>query len=285
MSLIPPPSVLSPSFDSLAGVPVNVNAPNFVQNFANAIENCSIIVPQGVQQIGSFAFDYRESEEVDLENELSVHYLEDNTAVSDHIAIRPDVVALTGYVAELTMPSGLLALLLSGLQAATNGLSQLPIFLGAKTPGAVQKLEQAISQAQSVVVQVEQAVARAAQIANALSGLLSGPARNKQQAAYLQLRALRDAGILFTIVTPFQTHYNMAIRSLRATNPKETKEWSKFIVVLQQVNIIGTGQPDYAANLSSPVASAQGQASTSVGATAGAAAGSVGSVLSIGAAQ
>jgi hypothetical protein len=267
---------------ALPEAPINVNAPGFVTNFANALAACTIIVPEGVAQIGAFAFDYQEVEEVELDAEITDHWLEDNVAAQDHIGVRPTMVTLSGYVAELTMTALQLKTVLGALQAATNSLTALPVFLGHLTPGAAQALEQAISQAQSVVVQVAQSVARAAQIKNLLSGLLNGPALNKQQRAYLQLQAYQQARIIFTVKTPYQVFYNMAIESLRVVRPPDSKEWSKFTVRLKQLNFVGSAQqPNYAANLAAPVALAQGQQPTNVGATAGAAGPTVGAQLAV----
>lgn len=266
----------------LSAVNPNVNAPDFVQNFADAISNCSIIIPEGVAQIGSFAFDYRENEEEDLESEIPDHWLEDNTAAHDHIAVKPVRVTLSGYICELTLPALTLKTILGALTAATNALTQLPVFLGQQTPGNTQALNQAISQAQSVVVQVGQTIARAAQLANIMAGLLSGPSRNKQQKAFLQLKAYWQASIIFTVVTPYETLTNMAIESIRIVSPPDSKDWSKIVVRMKQLQFIGSaGAPDYASNLSAPVAVAQGQAATNVGATAGAAFGATGRALTV----
>lgn len=267
----------------------NQNTPEFVENFTEAVQRCSIVIPNGVAQIASFAFDYREVEEVDLDAEITDHWLEDNTAAHDHIAVKPAIVHLSGYVAELTMTGNSLKTILSALTAATNALSSLPVFLGAQTPGNTQALAQAISQVQGVVVQVGQTVARAAQLSNLLSGFFSGQALNRQQAAYLQLQAYQRAGIIFTVVTPYQTFYNMAIESLHVIGPPETMYWSKFSVRMKQLQFVGSkSQPDYSANLAAPVASSQRQLLTNVGATAGSALGVIagtikatGSALSI----
>ncbi len=276
-----PPNAISPSgttasnpasagFDSFAGIQANANAADFVQKFTDAVAAVSILVPEGVTQIGAFAFDYQENNEVDLENEIPDHQMEDNTFSNDHIAVKPDRVILSGYVVELTMPAATIKTVLGALTAATNLLSALPVFLGAQTPGGAQAIAAAISQAQSVIVQVEQAVARAAQIANLLNGFLNGQAMTKQQAAFKQLRALRDAGIIFTVYSSFQVHDNMAIESLRVIQPPDSQGWARFVVRMKKMNVIGaSGTPHYLANLSSPVASAQGQAGTNVGATAG----------------
>lgn len=268
--------------DELQAVNPNVNAPDFVEQFNQVISKCSIIIPEGVAQIGSFAFDYRESEEEDLESEIPDHWLEDNTFANDTIGVKPVRVTLSGYVGELVMPALTLKTILGALTAATNALTILPVFLGAQTPGNTQALNQAISQAQNVVVQVGQTIARAAQLANVLAGLLSGPSRNKQQQAFVQLKAYWQARIIFTVHTPYETLTNMAIESIRTTSPPDSKDWTKFVVRMKQLQFVGTSsQPNYAANLSSPVAVAQGQFLTNVGATAGSALSTAGRALSV----
>lgn len=276
-------SLITPNNPLTAAAKRDINAPNFVQNFNDALAKCSIVVPQGVRQIASFAFDYRENDEVELDSEISDHWLEDNSAAQDHIAVRPALVTLSGYVSELTLSAEILNFILGTLNTATNGLSALPLFLAAQTPGGAQAIEQAVTQAQTVIQQVEQSVARGAQLANILSGLVGGPIRNKQQLAYLQLQAYQQARIIFTVLTPFQVFQNMAIESLRAVQPPETQYWSKFTVRMKQLNIIGANStPNYDANLASPVASAQGQAPSLDGATAGrATAGSLSTVLGV----
>jgi hypothetical protein len=266
----------------LAAVDPNVNAPDFVQQFSAAADRCTILIPEGVAQIGSFAFDYRETEEEELESEITDHWLEDNVVAHDHIAIKPIRVMMSGFVGELVMPASSLKTILGALTAATNALSQLPVFLGAQTAGNVQALQLAISQAQGVVVQVGQTVARAAQLANILNGLVNGPARNRQQQAFLQLKAYQQAGIIFTVHTPFETLTNMAIESFRPVSPADSKDWSKFTLRMKQLNFVGgRATPNYAATLSAPVAVAQGQRPTNVGATQGSALGRLSETLTV----
>lgn len=270
------------TFGPLTAAPVNVNAPDFAANFSEVAANTSFVIPEGVAQIGSFAFDAREVEEAVLESEVTDHWLEDNTAAQDHVGVRPITITLSGYVAELNLPASTLKTVLGALTAATNALSQLPVFLGTLTPGGAQLLEQAISQAQSVVVQVEQAVARGEQIAKLLSPGIFGTTRNKQQQAYLLLKSYWQARIVFTVWTPFEVYSNMVIESVRMTQPQETTGWSKIVVRLKQLQFVGdAGQPDYAANLAAPVALAQGQAATNNGPTAGTSGPTVGANLKV----
>lgn len=253
--------------------PSNVNAPGFVERYLDKLASLNILAPKGVKQIGAFAFDYKETEEVELDAEIPDHWLEDNSAVQDHIGLRPATVTLTGYVSELFLPASTLFSILGALSSVTNTLTQANAYVGNYGAGNIQKMLKALTQAQNAVVQIEQAAARSAQVASFFS---AGPKKTRQQQAYAQLKALRDARIVFTVYTPYQVFDNMAIESLRAVRPKDTKTWSSFSVRLKQLNFsndVTTAR--YLSQLAGRRAS-QGQVGTNGGPTAGTPIGSIG---------
>jgi hypothetical protein len=186
----------------------------------------------GVGQIGPFSFDDEQDDTVIGANTITDHFVENNEAVQDHIGVEPFRVTLKGVVSELVFSQASEGLVLSALQTVENTLSQADAYLGKYTPGATQALLSAISQAQNVAVQIEQAASRAAQIA---SFFLTGPASNRQQAAYAQLSALRLARTIFTVYTPFQVFYNMAIENIQATQPALSTTKSAFTVTMKQI--------------------------------------------------
>ena len=49
-----------------------------------------------------FLFDTRGEEEANLESDITDNYIEDNTAMQDHIGLKPMTITLRGYVGELT---------------------------------------------------------------------------------------------------------------------------------------------------------------------------------------
>ncbi len=52
--------------------------------------------------ISGFLFDVAQDDEISLNSEITDHYVEDNSAMQDNWAIRPEEITLTGLVAELT---------------------------------------------------------------------------------------------------------------------------------------------------------------------------------------
>lgn len=226
-------TVPASSITTLSTINSNVNAKDVAQQYSEAFNGRNVLAPKGVQQIGAFAFDYKGDDTVMMENEATDHWLEDNTAVQDHIGVKPNMVTLRGFVSELALSSSLLSSISTALNAVQNTLTRVNVYTGSYTPGAVVAMQKSITQAQNIAVQIEQAVARAAQLA---SFFQNGPAMTKQQAAYFQLSSLRIARVVFTVFTPFQVFDNMVIVSLKATQSEKTKTMSDFSVTLKQLN-------------------------------------------------
>lgn len=209
----------------------NENVAGAADDYQSFLVTGSVEAPLGVQQISGFAFDYEGDDSVDLQNEITDHWVEDNVAVQDHIGVRPVTVTLKGRVSELAFSATTSGAVLAALTGVENGLSALPAFIGAYTPGVANALLNIITQAQNIAIQIEQAAARVAQIAN----FFNGPQRNKQQTAFAMLSALRNARVLFTVYTPFQVFYDMAIVSINATQPAASKTVSDFSVTMKQL--------------------------------------------------
>ena len=211
----------------------NYNPATTPAAYSAALAKYIFAAPQGVGQIDTFAFDYKISTQVTLNNEITDHWLEDNTAVQDHIAVKPNIVTMRGYVAELVFTESIIAAVLGTVE---NTLSQASAYLGKYTPGATQALLKAITQAQNVETQISQALSRAATIASFFTPYNG----TRQQKAFAQLSAYRDAKVFFTVYTPFQVYNNMAITSLTAMQPERSQDYADFSVTMKQLNFVNS---------------------------------------------
>jgi hypothetical protein len=70
--------------------------------------------------IGGFLFDIPGDEELRLKSAISRHYVENNTPISDHIALEPEMITLRGVVAEIATPT-------APQKAVNNVVGVLPI--------------------------------------------------------------------------------------------------------------------------------------------------------------
>lgn len=244
----------------------NQNVPGVADNYQTALTAGGIVAPPGVLQISGFAYDDEQEDHVGLANEITDHWVEDNTSVQDHIGLKPVMISLKGRISELTFSVATEGAILSALSAVENALTQVPAYIGTYTPGVEQTLLTAITQVQNIAVQIEQAAARIQQLA---SFFTPGPTRNKQQAAFATLSALRNARVLFTVYTPFQVFYNMAIENISATQPAGIKTVSDFSVVMKQLQFTNVlSQSSFQAQYGGRAAAGY-QPPTSNGVTAG----------------
>ncbi len=201
------------------------------------LSRISVIAPRGVGQIDAFAFDYKGDDIVELSADATDHWLEDNSASQDHIGIKPVMITLSGFIAELSLASDVFAQLSGIIAGVENGLAQADAYKGRYTPGMNDRILNAITQVQNVVIQAEQALARGNQVLNLLT---PGPKMNKQQRAFAQLSSLWAARTLVTVYTPFRVYQNMAIMSIHAVQPKSTRSLSDFVVTMKQINFTNT---------------------------------------------
>lgn len=245
----------------------NVNVPGAADLYQSFLVLGAVDAPFGVKQIGPFAFDDEQDDSVNLSNEITDHWVEDNTAVQDHIGIKPVSIVLKGRISELSLSASVLKSVSGALSAVENKLSQAPAYLGKYAPGTTQTLQKAITQAQSIAFQIEQGAARVAQLASYYPK--SGPQRNKQQNAFAMLSALRNARTIFTVYTPFQVFYSMAIEDVSAVQSAGTRTISNFTVKMKQLQFTDDISQSSFLNQYGGRASAGYQPPTSNGLTSG----------------
>lgn len=69
----------------------------------STLEDLALIRPQNPPEgISGFLFDIIGDESISLESDITDNFLENNTAIQDQIALRPEIITVHGLVAELT---------------------------------------------------------------------------------------------------------------------------------------------------------------------------------------
>jgi len=205
----------------------------FAQNGRGLIDRlCNYIVkPKGTAGIGGFVFDFESDSSVTLQSEITDHYVENNTAIQDHVARKPVRITLHGYVGELTAKPGNG---LNGLLSLVQGkMSTIPAYLGKYTPGAVQKMQSAVTQAQNFVNKVDSYMSKAKNIVGMLPG--AAPQLTKQQQAYSLLSSMWANNQIMLVETPWAVMDSMVIENLTMTQPEETKSYSDVSVTLKEI--------------------------------------------------
>ncbi len=204
------------------------------QAYIDGLVNKYVLRTKSSQGIGGFVFDYLGEINVSMDADITDHYAEDNTAIQDHVAIRPIEVVMRGFISELALPKP--QGVVGALASAQSALTQVDAYLGKYTPGVTQTLSKAVTQVQSTVNTINQTLAKAQNIISLFPG--APPTATKQGKAYSQLFTAMNQKLPMTIDTPYRVLKNMIIKRIAFTQPEDTKSWSDITVTLKQINFV-----------------------------------------------
>ena len=221
-----------------------------ITSVVNSVSNIILVNPKkdrGIKAQDSdddaFLFHTKGEEIVTLTSDITDHYVEDNTAINDQVALKPEVFTVNGFIGELnnvTPPA------LELLKEAADRLATLSPFVPAISSSALR--------AYNTAFQLYQTVDNAVQsIANTFDSLVFGTsAQTKQQVAFNKFYAwwkrptMRDGNgnrltpQLFEVQTPWCILDDMAIQSIRATQDAETRVITDFEITFKKMRFAQT---------------------------------------------
>lgn len=194
----------------------------------------------------AFMFDYEGEQSVSLESDITDHYVEDNTAVQDQIALKPETITVRGYVGELNdIAPGVLAV----VQSAAEKLTAIGSYVPQLSATALIAYQEAFFLYQTAAAVANAAIAAVDGLANITSGgngqavvgstgLKSATSsQNNQQAMFQKLYGYWRARTLFTVQTPWAVFQNMAIKSIKAIQDPDTDKISDFEVSFKMIRV------------------------------------------------
>ncbi len=245
---------------------INLSALTPITTSATALANLVLVSPQKVvgyqpqnkpnpdgtqsttQQPPRFLFNYEGEQTVTLESDITDHFVEDNTAIQDQIALKPEVITTHGFIGELNdVPPPALAL----LKTAANKLT----VIGAYTPGLTTTALIAYSEAfflyQVASTVIDSAVAAWSSITGTgdeneigSSGLQTfNKSQTDQQVAFQTFYGYWRNRTLFTVQTPWAVFKNMAIKNLRAIQDSESRMITDFEISFKMIRSVSTLEP------------------------------------------
>lgn len=191
-----------------------------------------LVSPANAFGLAGFLFDIEGEGRAELRSEITDHYLEDNTAIQDHIAVRPKRFTLKGYVGEVVFRQ----------DESSNTFLQKAVQKLTVLNGVLPVLSAATQQAKSILDSGSlsslplSGLPQAADYFSIAKNMTSGT--TKQQQAYQYFKALWEQKILFSVQTPFEFVANMAIESITAIQSENSKYISDFSIVLKQIRTV-----------------------------------------------
>ena len=178
------------------------------------------------RNIVGFVFNTIGDEVVNLQSDITDHYVEDNTSRQDHIALRPITITVSGFIGELNnvVPDDLLP-----VKEALDRLSAIDSYVPSVTITA--------RKAYNVAAQI---YALSAKIQDAGKIKKKKKIQSKQEQAFNELYTFWATRRLFYVSTPYGQFANMAIQNIQAVQNAETKTISDFTVTFKEIKYAST---------------------------------------------
>jgi len=204
-----------------------------VQKFLDEHANNFIVRPFSAQGIGGFVFSTRDTDRLELRADITDYVVEDNSAVQDHIAIKPLTVTLRGFVGELVNE---VAPLTRGqqLNVIQNVLTDVDEYLPNFSQSGLEAYVRAVSEKDNTIEELDKAIVAAQNLAGTVG--ISVPGITAQERAYSNLQAMFRSRQIITVETPWGYLDSMAISSVIVEQNGKTKQISDISVSLKQLN-------------------------------------------------
>lgn len=195
-----------------------------------------VVAPSAAFGLAGYIFNAQGENINQLSADITDHYLEDNTAVQDQIAIRPKRITLKGYVGEVVYNGsnpGVTGVLASVAEKLTNVAAFLPVLSAAATQAQAAALppitfDNVLSASSNIYGIVQNILGATGNMAN-------------QQNAYTYFESLMNSKTLMSIQTPWEFVTNFAIESVVAIQDEKTMFMTDFSITLKQIRIASTG--------------------------------------------
>lgn len=195
--------------------------------------------PSTAQQPPAFLFNYEGEQTAVLESDITDHYVEDNTAVQDQIALKPEMVTTHGYIGELNdVPPFALGLLKTAAEKlATIGayVPQLSLTANIAYSEAFLLYQVAANAANSAVAAWSSLTGTGGESVIGAGGLTASDNQTKQQTAFQQFYGYWRSRTLFTVQTPWAVFQNMALLRVRAIQDDTTRVITDFELTFKMI--------------------------------------------------
>lgn len=227
------------------------------------------LVQSVLQQPKSLIFHYEGEQTAALESDITDHFVENNSAVQDQIALKPIVITTHGFIGELNdVPPFALAILKTIAEKLTT--------IGPYAPQISVTAQLAYSEAFFAYQVAANAINAASSVLNWITG---EGTQNRQQQMFNDFKRYYDQRTLFTVQTPWNVFNNMAIKSLRAIQDAETRVITDFEISFKQIQYASVASSSQLAAILSGRGATQASGSTNNGASSGSPGPSTSSVI------
>lgn len=204
--------------------------------------NKYVIAPAAIFGLAGFAFDVEAESTTRLHAEVTDHYVEDNTVINDHMAIRPSEITFKSYVGELVYLEESKAE--NFIQDAIQKLTILSPLLPEISDSA--KIIQNKYRNMNVMSLGEITGDTLNQFRDIYALVKNlNPANEKQRQAYLYFKALMEAKTIMSYQSPFEFMTDMVITDVLAVQSADSKYIADFSITMKKIRFAKIETTDY----------------------------------------
>lgn len=192
--------------------------------------------------IAGFRFHVPESETIKLENDITDHYIESNTAVQDHIAQKPVSITLSGYVGDYFYSNHKIADMVSQIVTTVKLVqSFLPDVSEEVQKAKINKSKATLGSDDKLAVKDYYGIYKNQLNDVDIFALMQSLYKFKsaQTRAFLFFEALWKSRTLFTVETSWKRFDNMAIQSMTARRDNNA-DITEFSITFKQITLTQT---------------------------------------------
>lgn len=203
------------------------------------------------QNPSSLIFHYEAENSIDLVSDITDHYIEDNTAIQDQIALKPEEITVSGFVGELNnvVPESLLP-----LKLIADKLLPLSVYAPEQSISAITAYNQAKFLYDTAATTARNSVQSfntvfgdndiatiGGEVPEAFSEVpFSRNNKSLQQVMFNQFYGYWFNRYLFDVQTPWGMMENMAIKTLKATQDETTNMITDFRITFKKLRFAQT---------------------------------------------
>jgi hypothetical protein len=263
----------------------NISGLSQISNAATALSNLILVSPQSTigyqpqnppsanstpaQLPPSLLFHYEGENTATLQSDITDHYIEDNTAIQDQIALKPEEITTHGFIGELNdVPPAALAI----VKTVADKLTVINAYTPALSVTALLAYNTAFQAYQVAQNAVNSAVSSWSTVTNSggesvigTNGLAIQANQTKQQQMFQQFYGYWRNRTLFTVQTPWAVFQNMAIKNLRAIQDATTNVITDFEITFKMLRFASTQQGVFDPSNAQGRAATQGAGTTNLG--------------------
>lgn len=216
-------------------------------NYSMSAVNAFMVKPEIPQfdeqgQISGFLFDVKGRDEISLTSDITDHYTENNSALQDHIALKPIVVRVNGYVGEVRTNYDVKTWqqTVATYTAKSTALAYLEPEITTQAKSVFNQMERLYSLYEKANDSIYSTDEKKNNLYNIFKGTASSQTETKQQEAFQYFKKCWETRQCFTIQTPWQSLDQMFITTLRATQDEDTKYITEFEITFKQLRFADT---------------------------------------------